>query len=139
MNKVRLLTILILLVYSSCFTEIERKYLTTATVFLINETSVVIKSDDTLGYVIQPGETIIYTESNTLDGDRPSINEYFLSFLYNKNVFRYEDNELKCEPKIFSIEYYENKKELKQDGDTLIFEFTFRFTEEKKADAKICN
>ena len=109
MNNKLILAICTLITCFSCSKEVETKYTTSATIYLINETSIVVKSDDALGYVIQPGETVIHTESNTLDGDRPSINEYFLSFLYNKNVFRYEYNELKCESQIFSIEYYEKR------------------------------
>jgi len=139
MNNKIFLAICTLTMCFSCNKEVETKYTTVATIYLINETSVVVKADDVLGYIIQPGETVIHLESNTLDGDRPSVDEYFLSFLYNKNEFKYEDNELKCESKIFSIEYYENKKELEKKGDTLVFEFTFRFTEEKKAEAEVCN
>ena len=49
------------------------------------------------------------------------------------DVFKYDDDT--CEEKIRGLEFYENPKEIAP----LVFEFTFRFTEEKKAEAKACN
>lgn len=40
-----------------------------------------------------------------------------------------------CERRIRNIENYEDRKEI----SPLVFEFTFRFTEEKKANAESCN
>ena len=134
-NKIQLLAIFILLVCSSCFTEIDRQFSTKATIFLINETTTIVKSDEMLGYIIQPGDTLIHKETDTIDGDRPSINQYFLSFLENRNTFMYDEDKSRCEEKIYGLEFYENRKEVAP----LEFEFTFRFTEEKKAVAESCN
>ena len=135
----KLIVFLILFINFSCYKQVETIYKTHATIYLVNETSETIKSDDTLGYTIQPGKTIIHTESNELDGDRPSINNFFLSFQYNNNKFIYGEQESKCETRIYNIYSYENRKELMQDGDIQVFEFTFRFTEKKKDEAEICN
>jgi len=95
-NKQIFFAICILIMCIGCDTQDQGSlYKVSATIYLINETSVVVKSDDSLGYVIQPGETVIHSESNEIDGDRPLVDEYFLSFLENNNIFRYEDNESK--------------------------------------------
>mgnify|MGYP000046827434 FL=1 len=139
MNKIKYL-IALLVLCSSCGEKlIEEIFHTKATIYLINESSVIVKSDNTLNYTLHPGERIIHKESNSLDGDRPNINQYFLSFLQKNNTFTYNDDNSKCEKRIYDILSYENRKELAKVGDTLIFEFTFRFTEEKKAQAEPCN
>ena len=48
-------------------------------------------------------------------------------------------NTFKCEQKIYDIKNYENKRQLEPIKDTLVFEFTFKFTEEKKMEAEDCN
>lgn len=135
MNRLHRISIgvFIVLICSSCFQQIDKKFSTKATIFLVNETDKIIKSNERLNYTIQPGDTLIHKESNVLDGDRPTIDQYFLSFLENMDVFKYDDNT--CEEKIRALEFYENRKEIAP----LEFEFTFRFTEERKASGVPCN
>lgn len=118
----------------SCNKQVETIYETSAKIYLINNSSVLIKSDDVLGYSIQPNDTVIHVESNKLDGDKPHINNYFLSFEKNNNFFRYNNDESKCEKGIYTVKNYENRKETSD----LSFEFTFRFTDEKMAKAESC-
>jgi len=132
MNNKLILTVSILIICFGCTTE--RIYDSTATIYLINDSSVVVKSDDVLNYVIQPGETIIHKEANSLDGGRPTVKDYYLSFNKNNNVFIYDDDNLKCEREIYIVTNYENRLEISD----LNFEFTFRFTDEKMANAVSC-
>ena len=125
-------------IFTMCFScnkgEEETRYTTSATIRLVNETSVVIKSDDILGYVIQPGETLIHTESHTNEcEEKPTIDTYD-PFATNNTLFIYGDNS-RCELGLNKIENYENRKGI----SSLKFEFTFRFTEEKQAQASPCN
>ncbi len=127
-------SIVLLTLCLSCNNREETIYNTNATIYLINESSVIVKSDNELNYTLHPGERIIHKESNSLDGGRPDINEYFLSFLQKKNTFIYNDDNSKCEEGIYNIINYEDRKEISD----LNFEFTFRFTDEKMANAKPC-
>jgi len=135
MNNKLFLAICILIICFSCNKgEEETQYTTSATIYLVNETSVVVKSDDILGYIIQPGETLIHTESHTNEyGKKPSIDSYD-PFATNNSLFIYSDNS-KCEIGLNDIGNYEDKKEI----NPLKFEFTFRFTEEKRANSEPCN
>ena len=66
MNNRLFLAICMLIICFGCDIQDKGKtYTTSATIYLINETSVIVKSDDILGYVIQPGETLIRTENLT--------------------------------------------------------------------------
>jgi len=137
MNKVRLhiSRLLVIFFFMSCdCNDCNSLYTTSATIFFINETSVVVRSDNKLGYVIQPGETIVHKESHTNEyGKKPSISNYD-PFATNNSLFLYENNS-KCEYGLSNIENYENKKEV----SPLEFEFTFRFTEEKRKNSEPCN
>ena len=114
--------------------EEEVRYTTTATILLINETSEVVKSHNSLGYVIQPGETLIHKETYTNEyGAKPTVDTYqpFPEYVY---PFIYENNS-KCEKGLRDIKNYENRKEISH----LKFEFTFHFTEEKKNNSTSCS
>lgn len=107
-------------------------YKTSATIYLINETSSVIRSESGLGYEIQSGETIIHEESEEGEySKRPTVDTY--QPFSGEYVFYYID-ESKCEVGLTDIENFENRKEV----SPLHFELTFRFTEEKKANAEPC-
>lgn len=134
MNKQLILIICTLITCINCEKQEGKIYNITETIYLINESSQVVISDETLGYVIQPSETIIHKETNSLDGDRPSVDEYFLSFTRDGNHFKYGNGELNCEKKIHDINFYENRKEVSD----LNFEFTFRFTEERRNNSEPC-
>ncbi|PCI33328.1 MAG: hypothetical protein COB60_07865 [Flavobacteriaceae bacterium] len=136
MNKIKFLAIGILIICFSC--DIQDKgtvYTTSATIYLINETSVVVKSDDILGYIIQPGETLIHTESLLTSeySEKPSIDNY-QPFPSGSRKFIYGDDS-QCELGFHRIENYEDRKEVSE----LEFEFTFRFTEEKRENSESCN
>jgi hypothetical protein len=135
MNKLKLLTISAIFLCFSCVTEDGGTLFTTsATVFLINETDEVVKSDDLLGYVIQPGDTLIHKETLTNEySERPNINNYD-PFSTNNSLFIYGNNS-QCEYGLSRIENYENRKEI----EPLVFEFTFKFTKEKKENSEPCN
>ncbi|MFK7747089.1 MAG: hypothetical protein AB8B65_01730 [Kordia sp.] len=134
MNNIKISIISISIVLFSACTQTETEYTTSATIYLINETNVVVKSDDVLGYVIQPKDTLIHTESYTSEyNNKPSIDNYD-PFPPAGNIFIYGDNS-QCERGIDKIENYENRREISE----LEFEFTFRFTEEKRENAEPCN
>ena len=134
MNNIKTLVLGMLLAFLSSCVQTETQYTTSATIFLINNTSVVIKSDTILGYVIQPGDTLIHRESYASEyNNKPSINNYS-PFATNNSLFIYGNNS-ECELGLDTIENYENRKET----SPLEFEFTFRFTEEKKANSSPCN
>ena len=131
--KIVVLSVILLTCLNAC-TITEPQYTTSATIYLINETNVVVKSDTSLDYVIQPGDTLIHTESYTsVYKNKPSINNYD-PFATNNSLFIY-DNNSECELGLSNIENYENRKEVAP----LEFEFTFRFTEEKRQNAEPCN
>jgi len=137
MNKLQIIGIGILIVCLNACVQREVEYSTSATIYLINETNVVVKSGDVLGYIIQPGDTLIHKESFTTEyGDEgPSINNYDpFPPSPNTSLFVYGDNS-QCERGLHSIENYENRKEVAP----LEFEFTFRFTEEKRDNSESCN
>jgi len=110
-------------------------YKTSATIYLINESSSVVKSiDSSLGYEIQPGETVIHKEtSEGEESKRPTINSY-QPFSTGPYLFFYIDNS-KCETGLRHIENYVNRKEISD----LTFELTFRFTDLKMNNAESCN
>ena len=125
-----------MILLNACTQQTESQYTTSATMYLINETSVVIKSDDILGYVIQPRDTLIRNETHTNEySEKPDINNYdpFATHAGSR-IFMYGDNS-QCELGLSNIENYEDRKET----SPLEFEFTFRFTEEKKANSSPCN
>jgi len=127
MNNIKILIISISIILLNACTQTETQYTTSATIYLINETDVVVKSDASLGYVIQPGDTLIHTESYTSEyNNKPSIDNYD-PFPPAGNIFIYGDNS-QCERGLDRIENYENRKEISEFD----FEFTFRFYRRKK-------
>jgi hypothetical protein len=134
MNKMKFLILGIICTSLICCTQTETQYTTSAKIYLINETSVVVKSDNILGYIIQPGETLIHTESHTNEyRERPSIDNYD-PFATNNSLFIYANNS-QCEYGLNRIENYENRIEISE----FEFEFTFRFTEEKRENSEPCS
>ena len=129
-----MISITILFVYSC--TKSDTLYTTSATIYLINETNEVVKSDVFSNYIIQPGDTLIHTESHTNEYDeKPSIDNYDpFALADGSRVFIYGDSS-QCEYGLSEIKNYENRKEIRE----LEFELTFRFTEEKRDNSEPCN
>jgi len=108
-----------------------------ATIYFINETSNKIKSTEGCKRDINPNETISFTIKDFLGG-KTNVNNFPVS-IFNNCSTAYKDGDiLKCEYGISNIVNYENKRELEKKGDTLVFEFTFRFTNEKMSRATPC-
>ena len=136
MNNIKILIISISMVLlNACTLYItEPLYTTSATIYLINETDVIVRSSESFGYEIQPGDTLIHTESYTsIYKNRPSIDNYN-PFPPASILFIYGNNNSQCEYGLRRIENYENRSEI----SPLEFEFTFRFTEEKRANSTPC-
>jgi len=135
MNKIALLFFILFLFSCEKVQQIEKEYNTTATIYLINESSVVVRSNSRLNYALNPRDTIIHIENSLLSGGRPSVENYFLPFAEYADTFRYDiENENRCEDRLTGLKFYENKQEV----DDLKFEFTFRFTEERMKSAFPC-
>ena len=135
MNNKLIFAIGILLICYGCGTkEIDKFYKTSATIYLINETATVVKSaSSSLGYEIQPGETLIHKESGETEySERPTINTY--QPFSGPYLFYYGDIS-KCEIGLRHVENYENIKEISD----LTFELTFRFTDLRKDNSEPCN
>ena len=113
--------------------DIERRYTTKATIFLVNETSEIVKSDSRFNYLIQPGETLVHSETYSNEYSIKPTKDSYQPFPHSY-LFFYGDG-TKCEIGLRDIENYENRKEV----EPLVFELTFRFTEERKANAENCN
>ena len=133
-NNIKFLIIGILTFLNSCCCEItEPEYTTSATIYLINETNVIVESETNLELVIHPGDTVIYNETFTSNyKEMPSLNDYDPFPTYY--IFFYRDGNNKCETGLRHLENYENGKEI----EPLVFELTFRFTEERRAGAELC-
>lgn len=138
MNKNIIFYFLSLLLFSSCDEMCQDcvgdgNYPTKATVFYINETSdlVVSYSGETR---ISPGDTLVSDFDSSLGG-AVNKNSFPVSVLEISTTSMYyqEGTSLKCENGIYDIQNYEDRKEL----EPFVFEFTFRFTEEKKAKAMV--
>lgn len=67
------------------------------------------------------------------------VEEFPVSIFTNCSMKYKIADGFKCEQEIYNINSYENKKQLESIKDTLVFELTFRFTEERKSMAKDCN
>lgn len=132
----KLISILFFLAYiSSCSIESGKLYKTQATIFLINNTSDTIFSEDHCNRDIAPKDTLVIVEKyNTEHSERPSINNYIPFSGDLCYLFYYDIEKQKCQHGFRNIENYENKKEI----SPLVFELTFRFTEAKKKEASIC-
>ena len=134
MNSIFKLIIAIALCVFGCGNGTDHQlYTTSAKIFLVNETSVVVKSYTPFDYVIQPGETRIHNESYTSEySERPTVDNY--DPFPTSYLFFYGDG-TKCEIGLTDIENYEDRKET----SPLVFELTFRFTQERLANAEPCN
>lgn len=137
MNNLKKLGIILLTLLTLCFgcsTECCL-YKTSAKIYLINQSSSVVKSvyDRCFEYEIQPGDTLIHNES--FEGEyskRPTAKTY--QPFQTCYLFKYLSNS-KCEVGLRDIENFDNVKELSD----LNFELTYRFTDEKKENAELCN
>ncbi len=134
-NKIKIIILILLsITYSGCSTDCCI-YKTTAKIYLINESSSVVKSSDSrcFDYEIQPGETIIHEESFENEySSKPSIENY--QPFPTCYLFYYLANS-KCETTLTDLNSYEDVKEISD----LNFELTFRFTDEKMNLAQPCN
>ncbi len=118
----------------SCSIDSGILYKTEATIYLINSTSDTILSEEGCNRNIYPGDTLVLQEMNNGESSvRPNINNYHPFSKGYCDLF-YDKSPEKCEIGIRRIENYEDRKEI----SPLVFEFTFRFTEEKKAKAEPC-
>ena len=138
MNKVKLfmpVTMIAGLLTGCCWGQgcDSKLYKISATVYLVNETSGVVKSyARTFDYEIQPGQTVVHKEEHTSEYSEKPTAETFTPF-GTDYLFLYSRS--KCESGLFDIENYETCKEV----SPLVFEYTFRFTEERKAKAETCH
>lgn len=105
-----------------------------ATINYVNETSGDVLSLEGCNRNITPGNTLSFTVEETL-GSKPNIDDFPVSIFTNCNMMYKNGNDLKCEYGINLIDNYEDRKEV----SPLVFEFTFRFTEERKNIAELCN
>ena len=104
-----------------------------ATINYVNETSSNIKAIE-CDRVIAPGATFKLEIEDVL-GVKPNINNFPVSIFPDCRMAYTDTNNLKCEDGIRNIANYINRKEI----SPLVFEFTFKFTEQKKSLANICN
>jgi hypothetical protein len=138
MNNLRLLLPILFVVFviNSCCTEDcgggNGNYNFKATVYFINETSYYIKSIG-CDRNIEPNKTFVFEIDGTL-GSKATADNFPASVFSNCSMAYQEGANLKCENGIRNIENYENRKEVAPSE----FEFTFRFTEGKKAVASLC-
>ncbi|NME68697.1 hypothetical protein [Flammeovirga aprica] len=137
MNKSILFYGLLLLLFSSCKEGCQDcvgdgNYPTKAIVFYINDTDDWIISESVCDRDIAAGDTLIITFDDVL-GVKPSVDAFPTSVFYCSKM-QYKEG-LTCEDGINNIQFYEDRKEV----EPLVFEFTFRFTEEKKMQSEVCD
>lgn len=131
------ISFLIVFLVSACSREIDYEWTTTSKITFINETTstIFVKGNDCKSSNILPNKTLIYQHVQVHPGtslnDKPNINNFEI---FIPCTFFYGNTE-KCESEVQGIDNYEYKKETR----SLEFEFTFRFTEERKSMAKDCN
>lgn len=139
MNKKIIFYFLSFLLFSSC-EEVcqdcvgDGNYPTKATVFYINETDDWIISEAVCDRDIAAGDTLIITFDDVL-GVKPMLDSFPTSVFYCSKMQYQKGKVLTCEEGINDIQFYEDRKEV----EPLVFEFTFRFTEEKKNQSEACN
>ena len=140
MNKVKLfmlVTAIAGMLTGCCGEDCNSKlYKTSATIYLVNETSGVVKSSRTFHYEIQPGQTLVHKESYTVESTKKPTTETYIPFAATTSfdaLFFYD--KFKCETGLLNTKNYENRKEV----SPLVFEVTFKFTEERKRKAINCN
>lgn len=138
MNKLIIIfkVIIVYIVAVSCECndcEGDGNYKIKATISYINDTSEDVVSLEGCNKNISPGQTLTFTVEETL-GSKPNLNNFPVSIFTNCNMMYKVANNLKCEKGINSIENYE-----RNEVSPLVYKFIFRFTEEKKSKAEICN
>lgn len=136
MNKFILTAIFIILLSNGC-TQSEREtlYNTKATIYLINETSDTVFSEDGCHRNILMKDTLIIKEDLiSVYSEKPSINNYY-PFSKGFCHFFYDKEKIICQEGLRNVENYVNRNEIAP----LEFEFTFKFTEEKKKNSQPCN
>ncbi|QDH79262.1 hypothetical protein FKX85_09545 [Echinicola soli] len=136
MNRIKWLILLACITNCNGISDYDWK--TTTKITFINETSEIISvvgGGDCKESDILPNSTQQYVHKQLQSGnskrDKPNLNN--LSVFIPCSFF-YGDTG-KCETDVNTVEEWED---LKQTGE-LEFEFTFRFTEEKKEKAEECN
>jgi len=135
MNKTNIALILLAITLYGC-PIIDYSYKVRGTVFYINESADTVVSLDSHGgceeKVIPPNDTLIYEFSSSV-ASRKKLNiniDNFPTDVFTCREMLYKDGStLRVEEEIKDIKNYENRKET----SPRVFEFTFRFTEEKKA------
>lgn len=105
-------------------------YQTKAIIKFINETSNLVVSEVGCERDVEPNGILIF-EFNERLGTKPDVNNFPVSVFYCEMMYK-DGDVFRCER---GIENYEDRKEV----SPLVFEYTFRFTEEKKAQAEPCN
>ncbi len=129
------LTIFVFLVSCECEDCKENgNYKVKVTINYINETAGNVLSFEGCNKDISSGNTLTFLVEETV-GSKPNINNFPVSIFTNCNMMYEDGSGLKCEDGINSIQNYEDRKEV----EPLVFEFTFRFTEERKNKAEPCN
>ncbi len=111
----------------------DGNYKIKATIKFINETSSNIISIGCDREIV-PGTTFELEIAETL-GTKPNINNFPVSIFSNCSMAYTDGTNLKCEDGIRIIENYIDRKEI----SPLVFEFTFKFTEQRKSLARLCN
>ena len=138
MNRVEsffLWFIIMLLSSCSCDDCDLRLYPTKATFYYINQTTEPIWSEEGCGFYINSMDTLVYEEDEVFEvTTKPGVDAYPLRFSTNNCIMTYDEAGTRCEYGIKDITNYENRKEV----EDLVFEFTFRFTEERFQNAVEC-
>lgn len=104
-----------------------------ATIIYVNETSSNIKAIE-CDRVIAPGATFKLEIEDVL-GVKPNVDNFPVSIFPDCRMAYTDGTNLKCEDGIRNIENYIDRKEI----SPLVFEFTFKFTEQRKSLARLCN
>lgn len=124
---------------ASCSYDGGTHYVTSAKIYLVNETPEIVTNSV---YKILPNETIVHISTYSNDYfEKPTAETYQPSFSTAGGYkFYYGEvgDAIKCEYGLTDVENYENRIALPERNDTLFFEMTFRFTEERKIEAKDC-
>ena len=139
-NKIPFLLIVLAVTLSCCKVIIDYSYKVRGTVFYINESADTVVSLDSRGgcekKLIPPNDTLVYGFSGIIRS-RQDINtniDNFPYYVFTCGEMLYKDGSvLRVEEEIKDLKNYENRKEISPG----VFEFTFRFTEEKKAKAPL--
>ncbi|MEO9870368.1 MAG: hypothetical protein ABJQ69_03635 [Ekhidna sp.] len=119
--------------------ELENEFNLNVIGIFINETS-----EPMIGGCVNPQDSIILP-NDTLIWDQMGVNvqtngdltpDNFDPSIFWRCPFEYVDGDSRlCDDLMKDINNYENRKETKEG----VFELTFRFTEERKANATSCN